>query len=110
MYEIMKLSDEGIISSKHIKILLPLVFENDKSVNQLIEENNLKLINDETTIINLLTPIIKSNNKMILENYETRFERIEKTIMGQLMKETNGNINPDRAANLIKIMVKKIIK
>jgi len=110
MYEIMKLSDEGIISSKHIKILLPLVFENDKSVNQLVEENNLKLINDETTIINLLTPIIESNNKMILENYETRFERIEKTIMGQLMKETNGNINPDRAANLIKIMVKKIIK
>lgn len=110
MYEIIKLSDEGIISSKHIKILLPLVFENDKSVNQLVEENNLKLINDETTIINLLTPIIEKNNTMILENYETRFERIEKTLMGQLMKETNGNINPDKAAKLIKIMVEKIIK
>ncbi len=41
-------------------------------------------------IINLVKPIIESNLEL-LEQYNERPERVTKTIMGQLMKVTNGN-------------------
>ncbi|AHI52472.1 Asp-tRNA(Asn)/Glu-tRNA(Gln) amidotransferase subunit GatB [Spiroplasma culicicola] len=107
---IVDLLDKGEISSKHVKTLLPIAFSSNQSVEQIIEGHNLKLINDEQTIKNYLTPIVETNRNLIVEQYESRPERVEKTIMGQLMKETGGNVNPEKANLIINEMIQSVIK
>nr|WP_250638309.1 Asp-tRNA(Asn)/Glu-tRNA(Gln) amidotransferase subunit GatB [Spiroplasma clarkii] len=108
--DIINLLEQGVISSKHVKTLLPIVFASDKTVLQVVEENNLKLISDVKVIEDLLIPIVKQNQTLIVENYENRPERVEKTLMGQLMKETGGNVNPDVALTIINKMIKNTLK
>lgn len=48
----------------------------------------------------MLKPIFEQN-KELLTQYDSRPERVIKTIMGQLMKISNGNVNPDLANNII---------
>lgn len=108
LWEIIQLLDAGTISSKHVKTLLPIVFESDVPVQEVVETHNLKLISDVKTITELLKPIVAANNTLIVENFSTRPERVEKTLMGQLMKETGGNVNPDVAMQIISELIKKV--
>lgn len=109
--EMINLVDQSIISSKHTKTILPVIMkDNSKSVMQIVEELNIKMISDETEIINLVNPIIESNLEL-LDQYNERPERVTKTIMGQLMKVTGGNVNPEKGieiiVNLIDLFQKK---
>ncbi|ALD66027.1 Asp-tRNA(Asn)/Glu-tRNA(Gln) amidotransferase subunit GatB [Spiroplasma cantharicola] len=103
--QIIEMLDKGIISSKHVKTILPIAFETDKEIIDIVEENNLKLISNINEIEKILLPIIKQNLNLIKEQYEQRPERVEKTIMGQLMKDTGGNVSPTIATEII---IKKI--
>ncbi|AKU79359.1 Asp-tRNA(Asn)/Glu-tRNA(Gln) amidotransferase subunit GatB [Spiroplasma turonicum] len=106
--DICELMDKGIISSKHAKSIIPIIFESNKKAIEVIEENNWKLISDENEIKSLLLPILQENKSLIMESYSTRRERVEKTIMGVLMKKTGGNINPKISMELITQEIKKI--
>ncbi|WP_028126885.1 Asp-tRNA(Asn)/Glu-tRNA(Gln) amidotransferase subunit GatB [Entomoplasma lucivorax] len=93
--------NNGIISSKHVKTILPIIMNDDtKTVDQIIEENNLKLISDSVEIERLLKPLLESNQEL-LKQFDERPERVIKTIMGLLMKETQGNVNPDIANEIL---------
>ncbi|AUM62368.1 Asp-tRNA(Asn)/Glu-tRNA(Gln) amidotransferase subunit GatB [Spiroplasma monobiae] len=105
--EIISMMDEGLISSKHVKTILPIAFETEKSIKDITEENNLKLISSVEKIESVLEPIVKQNLELIKEQYEQRPERVEKTLMGQLMKETGGNVNPTVATEVIIKMIKE---
>jgi aspartyl-tRNA(Asn)/glutamyl-tRNA(Gln) amidotransferase subunit B len=104
---IQKMND-GVISSKHVKIILPIIFEKDVNVDQIIEEQNLKLISDRDTIEKLLLPIVEQNHDLIKTQYENRPERVEKQMMGQLMKVTGGNVNPEVGMDVIVTLIKKV--
>ena len=96
-----KLLNQGMISSKHAKTILEMILVDDqKSPEVIVEELNLKLINDPKEIEELLAPII-AQNQSVVEQYATRPERVLKTLMGQLMKATQGNVNPDLANQII---------
>ncbi|ATG97608.1 Asp-tRNA(Asn)/Glu-tRNA(Gln) amidotransferase subunit GatB [Mesoplasma lactucae] len=103
--QMVNLIDDGTISTKHAKTVLPIIMESDKETpKEIVERLNLKLINDPKKIDELLTPIFEKNEKLI-EQYDERPERVTKALMGQLMKDTQGNVNPDLAMSII---VKKI--
>ncbi|QGS51572.1 Asp-tRNA(Asn)/Glu-tRNA(Gln) amidotransferase subunit GatB [Spiroplasma tabanidicola] len=106
--DIIKYLESGLISSKHVKAILPIAYATNKTVEEIIKENNLKLISDENEIMHFLKPIVDKNIDLIKEQYENRPERVEKTIMGQLMKETAGNVNPDFAMSLINKLIKEV--
>lgn len=96
-----KLLNQGVISSKHAKTILEMILVDDqKSPEVIVEELNLKLINDPKEIEALLTPIIAQNQRVVAQ-YALRPERVIKTLMGQLMKVTQGNVNPDLATQII---------
>lgn len=96
-----KLLNQGVISSKHAKTILEMILVDDQKMPEVIvEELNLKLINDPKEIEALLTPII-AQNQSVVEQYSLRPERVLKTLMGQLMKVTQGNVNPDLANQII---------
>ncbi|WP_027063601.1 Asp-tRNA(Asn)/Glu-tRNA(Gln) amidotransferase subunit GatB [Mesoplasma seiffertii] len=104
--EMINLVEEGIISSKHTKTILPLILvEANETPKQIVERLNLKLISDQKIIEEMLKPIIAANDELIAQ-YNERPERVTKTIMGQLMKISQGNVNPDVAMKIIIGLVK----
>ncbi|AGY41235.1 Aspartyl-tRNA(Asn) amidotransferase subunit B, Glutamyl-tRNA(Gln) amidotransferase subunit B [Mesoplasma florum W37] len=108
--EMINLVDQSVISSKHTKTILPIIMkDSSKSVIEIVEELNIKMISDENEIANLVNPIIESNLEL-LEQYSERPERVTKTIMGQLMKVTGGNVNPETGMNIIIKLVENKIK
>ena len=103
--EMVNLLNRGIISSKQAKKILPILFNSAKeTVMEIVERLNLKLINDPELIKEYLTQILSKNGNMIDEN-KNRPERIIKTVMGELMKQTQGNVNPDLATELLLKMI-----
>ncbi|ASZ08921.1 Asp-tRNA(Asn)/Glu-tRNA(Gln) amidotransferase GatCAB subunit B [Mesoplasma chauliocola] len=108
--EMINLVDENVISSKHTKTILPIIMkDNSKSVLQIVEELNIKMISDVAQITNLLQPVIEANLEL-LEQYNERPERVTKTIMGQLMKITGGNVNPEAGMEIIIKLVEQKVK
>ncbi|PPE06510.1 Asp-tRNA(Asn)/Glu-tRNA(Gln) amidotransferase subunit GatB [Mesoplasma corruscae] len=103
--ELITLIQEGIISSKHYKTLIPIMVDSEVLLQDLIEELKIKIISDEATIVKLLNPIIENNSELIKE-YNERPERVTKTIMGQLMKQTGGNVNPEKSMQIIIDIIK----
>jgi aspartyl-tRNA(Asn)/glutamyl-tRNA(Gln) amidotransferase subunit B len=63
---------------------------------------------DVSKVGDILNKIIKDNDETVSQ-YKERPERVEKFLMGQLMKETKGNINPSDAMKLIKQSLSKIV-
>lgn len=81
------------ISSKISKVIIPVVLSTGKDIDKIIEEENLVQITDEKEITLIIDKILNINNEFILEN-RTNKERLEKYLMGQIMKETKGKIDP----------------
>ncbi|WP_027120808.1 Asp-tRNA(Asn)/Glu-tRNA(Gln) amidotransferase subunit GatB [Mycoplasmopsis lipofaciens] len=98
--ESIKLLDEGVISGKSFKKLVPLLVNYSGDLNSLISENNLKQISDENLIIEFLNIIIKENEAVVSE-YLERPERVIKFILGMLMKKTGGQVNPNKANQIV---------
>ncbi|ATZ16623.1 aspartyl/glutamyl-tRNA(Asn/Gln) amidotransferase subunit B [Entomoplasma freundtii] len=95
----------NVISSKHFKTLIPLAMRDEASIDNLIEENHLKLIADPKILQNHLQTLIDQNQSVVAQ-YQERPERVLKTIMGQLMKITQGNASPDIAQQILVALLK----
>lgn len=88
------------ISGKQGKDLLKLLKDSDKTVEDLIEEKNIKMISDDSEILKYIEKILEDNPKVI-EDYKNGKDRSVKFVMGQLMKLTRGQANPQMANKLI---------
>ena len=94
------------INSKQAKEIIRILIESNKDIDQIIEENNFKQITD----VNILKPILEkyiSLNQKMLDQYNERPERVEKFFMGMVMKETNGQANPNIVNEIFKSLIKK---
>ncbi len=85
--------DEQKINSKQAKILLLKLLEVKKTIKELIDELCFKQIEDETLIGNIIEQYI-NNNLDLVNQYPQRPERVEKFLVGMVMKETNSQANP----------------
>ncbi|AKA50069.1 glutamyl-tRNA amidotransferase [Mycoplasmopsis gallinacea] len=92
----LELLEEGVISGKSLKKLIPLLSGFQGDVNELLEKENLKQISDPKLINNLISEIINGNEELISE-YPNRPEKVVKFILGAMMKKTGGQINPQLA-------------
>lgn len=88
------------ISGKQGKDLLRLLKNSEKTVDELIQENGMKMISDDSEILNFIEKILDENPKVI-EDYKNGKDRSVKFVMGQLMKMTRGQANPVKANELI---------
>lgn len=88
--------DKNIISSKQGKEILAIIMEKDKNVDEIIKENNLEQITDENFIKDLIAKVV-SNNPESINDYKMGKDRAVKYLMGQIMKESKGQINPSLA-------------
>lgn len=71
-----------------------------EDITDLIKQANDKKQLSEVEIKHLINKIFM-NNEELINQFNTRPDRVLKTIMGQLMKESKGKINPKDANKLV---------
>ncbi|WP_342252651.1 Asp-tRNA(Asn)/Glu-tRNA(Gln) amidotransferase subunit GatB [Spiroplasma endosymbiont of Amphibalanus improvisus] len=98
--------DKEEISSKQSKTILLEMLKKEISIDEVISKMNIKQITDVKQIKNILEPIF-GQNKKLLEEYDNRPERVNKFFMGQLMKETRGQVSPKIGQKIIEELIAK---
>jgi len=89
------------ISSKIAKILLKEMFEKGSDPSQIMKDKNLKLIDSEKEIENIVKQILEENPKP-KEDYEKGNENALQFLIGQVMSKTKGKAEPGKVAQIFK--------
>jgi len=99
LIDLIKLIKNNSINSRQAKEVLSYCVKELKSPQVVIEKLGFSQITDEDAIKRVVQEVININIDMIKQNID-RPERVEKFIIGMVMKATKGQANP--------ILVKKI--
>ena len=91
--ELVKLIDEGTISTKIAKEVFDEVFKTQKSPTQIVEEKGLKQVSDEGEIRKIVEEVL-SNHPAEVEKYKAGNQKLLGFFVGQVMKATKGKANP----------------
>ena len=99
--ELIENLDNNTISSKNLKEILEKVLTDTKSIKEIINDMGIKNITDDSAITEIVKKIISENEESV-EDYRNGHDRAIKYLMGQVMKETKGSINPKMAMDILK--------
>ena len=102
--EMIKLIEEGTISGKMAKEILPAMYKTGKPPQKIIEEKGLVQITDEGALGKTITAIIAANPAQ-LADYRGGKEKLFGFFVGQVMKVTQGKANPQMVNELLKKML-----
>ena len=91
---------EGTITSKNLKDILDKVMESTASIKDIIKESGIKNITDDSKILPIIELVIENNPESV-EDYKAGKDRAIKYLMGQVMKESKGSINPKMAMDIL---------
>lgn len=103
--ELMIMLLDGDLSSRGVKDILKILFENGGSPKQIAEEKGLIQKNNIEEIKTIAEKIIK-NNPSVVEEYKKGKESLLQFFIGQGMKETKGSVNPE----ILKKIILQILK
>lgn len=105
--DIINLISNDLINQKQAKMLIKEIYlDSNSDVNDIVERLNLKQINDENIMIEIFE---KYFDESLLDEYKSRPERVEKLLIGKLMKDTNGQANPNIAIKAFGKFISKYI-
>ena len=104
--ELVKLIDDGKISSAIAKKVLEEMFENPKSPVKIVEEKGWIQISDEGAIKEVVIKILDNNPQSIID-FKAGKEKALGFLVGQAMKETKGKANPQLLNKLFKEEIDK---
>jgi aspartyl-tRNA(Asn)/glutamyl-tRNA(Gln) amidotransferase subunit B len=99
--ELVKLIDDQIISSNIGKRVFAILEKTpDKSPKNIVNENNWKVVNDQSEISNFVMQVIKDNPDEV-QKYLSGKTKVFGFLMGQLMKLSQGKLDPKTANQLM---------
>jgi len=98
--------DDGTLSGKMVKEVLDAVWAGEGTVDQIIEKRGLKQISDAGAIEKLVDEVLAKNAKQV-EDYRAGKEKAFNSLVGQVMKATQGKANP---AQVNEILRKKLAR
>lgn len=105
LVDIIKMIEEGKISSKQSKDVFYKVIEDKKEPEKVVAESGMKQIGDEDTIRKIVVEVIESHLELI-EDYR-KGKNVFDFFVGQVMKATRGQANPSLTAKIIKEEIDK---
>ena len=91
--ELVKLIDDGAISTKIGKTVLEEMFEKPRMPKEIVKEKGLLQISDEGEIKKIVDDVLTKNPQSIID-YKNGKDRALGFLVGQAMKETHGKANP----------------
>ncbi|XQP55646.1 MAG: Asp-tRNA(Asn)/Glu-tRNA(Gln) amidotransferase subunit GatB [Mycoplasmoidaceae bacterium] len=104
--KMIKILIDGKINAKQGKTIIVEIYKNNTDPEIVIEKLGFKQITDESVIRQMLSDLI-AKNANIVQQYPTRPERVEKMILGLLMRDTKGQANPVISARILKDLLNK---
>ncbi len=93
MAELLKLIAAGTISGKIAKQVFPEMWETGKPAAAIVEEKGLVQISDTGALEELAAKVIAANPQSV-EDFKAGKKKAVGFLMGQIMKETKGQANP----------------
>jgi len=97
---------DGTISGKIAKDLLKKKFEGDKAtVDEMIERGGLKQISDAGAIEKVVDQVLAANARQVAD-YRAGKEKAFNSLVGQVMKATQGKANPAQVNEILRRKLK----
>ena len=103
--ELVSLFLEDKISSRVAKDILAMIVENDESPLKIATEKNLLQSNNEGELKIIVEKIIKENPEVVA-SYKGGKENAIMSLVGKIIKESNGSANPQIVIKLLKESLK----
>lgn len=103
--ELINLVAENKISSRVAKDILAMIVQNDESPLKIATEKNLLQKNDEGAIKVLVEKAIMENPEVVAI-YKSGKENAIMSLVGKIIKESNGSANPQMVIKLLKDLLK----
>ena len=97
---------DGSLSMNNIKDLRDTFLEEEKFVEEIMKEKNIQNIKDDSLIKDIIARVI-ANNEDSVNDYKAGHDRALKYLMGQVMKESKGQVNPSLANKLLQEELEK---
>jgi aspartyl-tRNA(Asn)/glutamyl-tRNA(Gln) amidotransferase subunit B len=103
--ELINLVGENKISSRAAKDILAMIVISDESPLKIATEKNLLQKNDEGAVKVLVEKAIAENSEVVAV-YKSGKENAIMSLVGKIIKESNGSANPQIVIKLLKEMLK----
>ena len=99
---VVNLVHEGKISLDHGKKILYKAIDEKIDPVKLIEKENLTQINDEDELLKLIRKVMDDNLEQVRQYVEEGNEHVYNFFIGQTMKVSNRQANPNKSLEIIK--------
>ncbi len=100
------LLNEQEINGKQAKVILEQLMTTNQDTMTIIQNNGFEQIKDTNLLTQMIETFINQNPEMI-NQYVERPERVEKFLVGLVMKETKAQANPKITMDIIVKLLKK---
>jgi len=104
--KLINLIKDGTISGKIAKEIFPIMMEKNSDPEQIVKEKNLIQISDTSEIEAIIQRIIDANAEQV-DEYRSGKEKVFGFFVGQVMKQTRGQANPEVLNKLLKEKLKQ---
>ena len=91
---------DGTLTSKNLKEIIDTIMESDQTIKEIIKEKGVQNITDDSTIKEMIQKVINENPDSVID-YKAGKDRAIKYLMGQVMKESKGSLNPKMAMDIL---------
>ncbi len=103
---LLKLIDKGTISGKIAKTVFEEMFATGEKPATIIEKKGLTQISDEGTLLKVVETVLAGNPGSV-EDYHKGKNKALGFLVGQIMKETKGQANPQLVNKLLREKLKQ---
>ena len=101
LVSLLKLIDEGVISSNTAKTVFEEMYQTGKEPITIVDEKNLKQITDDNAIEKMIEGVLQANPSQV-DEYKAGKEKVLGFLVGQVMKASKGKANPETVNKLLK--------
>lgn len=98
--EMIALIEDGTISSKQAKKVFKLLADKGGSAKEVVEAEGLVQLSDPAQLLPLITEIL-DNNQQSIDDYKAGKKKVTGFLVGQIMKATKGQANPQVVNQLL---------
>ncbi|WP_080848655.1 Asp-tRNA(Asn)/Glu-tRNA(Gln) amidotransferase subunit GatB [Cytobacillus gottheilii] len=101
-----KLIEDGTISSKMAKTVFKELVENGGTAQQIVKDKGLVQISDESALLKIISDTL-DNNPQSIEDFKNGKQKAVGFLVGQMMKATKGQANPQLLNKLLMQEIQK---
>jgi aspartyl-tRNA(Asn)/glutamyl-tRNA(Gln) amidotransferase subunit B len=93
--------DDGTLSGKMVKEVLDAVWAGEGGVDEVIERRGLRQISDAGALERIVDQVLAQNARQV-EDYRAGKDKAFHSLVGQVMKATQGKANPAQVNELLR--------